>query len=66
MKTVITALALVTMFATFTHQATATSSHSNYSAKSSYSSSDRPRIGHHARMNGASEKGWGGGGGYHQ
>lgn len=31
----------------------------------SSSSGSRPRIGHHSGMNGPSEKGWGGNGGYH-
>jgi hypothetical protein len=56
MKAAMTALALVAMLATFAHEAV---------AKSSRSDSYRPRIGHHSGMNGPSEKGWGGGGGYH-
>ena len=65
MKVAVTVLALVAMLPTFIHQAVARSSHSSYSTKSSYSNSDRPSIGHHSGMNGPSEKGWGGGGGYH-
>jgi hypothetical protein len=56
MKAAMTALAPVAMLATFAHEAV---------AKSSRSDSYRPRIGHHSGMNGPSEKGWGGGGGYH-
>jgi hypothetical protein len=56
MKVAITVLALVTILATFAHEAL---------AKSSHSDSYRPRIGHHSGKNGPSEKGWGGGGGYH-
>jgi hypothetical protein len=67
MKAALTALALVSLLATFVNEAVAKSSHSDsYSSKSSHSDSDRPRIGHHSGMNGPSEKGWGGGGGYHQ
>jgi hypothetical protein len=68
MKSAITALALATMLAAFVHQAEAKSSHSDSakSSRSSRSDSDRPRIGHHSGMNGPSEKGWGGGGGYHK
>jgi hypothetical protein len=35
-------------------------------AEARSSSGSRPRIGHHAGMNGPSHKGWGRGGGYHQ
>jgi hypothetical protein len=66
MKSAMVILALAPLVA-FTHQAVAKSSHSDsYSSKSSSSDSYRPRIGHHSGMNGPSEKGWGGGGGYHQ
>jgi hypothetical protein len=42
---------------TFVQEAAAGRSHTD--------SGSRPRIGHHSGMNGPSQKGWGGGGGYH-
>jgi hypothetical protein len=67
MKAAMILLVVVSTVAAFADEVLAKSSHSDSkSAKSSSSDSYRPRIGHHSGMNGPSEKGWGGGGGYHQ
>jgi len=67
MKAALIVLALIFLLPASVHEAVAKASHSDsYSVKSSSSDSYRPRIGHHAGMNGPSEKGWGGGSGYHQ